>query len=107
MGYCPSGRLFEAAACGAPILSDAWEGLDAFFRPGAEILLAQGTEDAMAALETPDAELARIGRQARERTLAEHTADNRAAELEVLVGDAHGARAAARPTAALFRAEAL
>jgi spore maturation protein CgeB len=107
MGYCPSGRLFEAAACGAPILSDAWEGLDAFFRPGSEILLAHGTEDAMAALETSDAELARIGRLARERTLAEHTADNRAAELEVLVQDAHGGDAAARPTAALSRAEAL
>ena len=107
MGYCPSGRLFEAAACGAPILSDAWEGLDAFFRPGAEILLADGTEDAMAALETPDAELARIGRQARERTLAEHTADNRAAELEALVQDARGGSAAARPMAALSRAEAL
>ena len=40
MGYCPSGRLFEAAACGAPILSDWWEGLEAFFEPGEEILVA-------------------------------------------------------------------
>ncbi|MGE0527382.1 MAG: glycosyltransferase, partial [Bdellovibrionales bacterium] len=38
-GYCPSGRLFEAAACGAPILSDYWEGLDLFFEPGREILV--------------------------------------------------------------------
>ena len=39
MGWCPSGRLFEAAACGAPMLTDAWEGLDAFFEPGREILV--------------------------------------------------------------------
>ena len=64
MGYCPSGRLFEAAACGAPILSDAWEGLDAFFRPDPEILVAHDTEDAIGALETPDAELARIASRA-------------------------------------------
>jgi spore maturation protein CgeB len=24
MGYCPSGRLFEAAACGVPIVTDPW-----------------------------------------------------------------------------------
>jgi spore maturation protein CgeB len=82
MGYCPSGRLFEAAACGAPILSDAWEGLDAFFRPDAEILVAHDTDGAIAALELADAELARIAARARERTLEEHTADRRAAELE-------------------------
>ena len=41
MGYCPSGRLFEAAACGTPIVSDWWEGLDHFFEPGKEILVAK------------------------------------------------------------------
>ena len=41
MGFCPSGRLFEAAACGVPVLSDAWEGLEAFFSPGEEILTAR------------------------------------------------------------------
>ncbi len=40
MGYCPSGRLFEAAACGTAVLSDWWTGLDSFFEPGAEILIA-------------------------------------------------------------------
>ena len=39
MGYCPSGRLFEAAACGVPVLSDTWEGFDTFFEPGAEVLI--------------------------------------------------------------------
>jgi spore maturation protein CgeB len=90
MGWCPSGRLFEAAACGTAILSDAWDGLTSFFQPDAEILLARDTGDAIGALQMPDAELARIGRQARERTLAQHTADNRAAELAAAIEDVTG-----------------
>src|SRR5215207_9608702 len=60
MGWCPSGRLFEAAACGAPILTDTWEGLDAFFTPGSEILIARTTDDAVTALDRSDADLRRI-----------------------------------------------
>ncbi len=81
MGYCPSGRFFEAAACATPLLSDSWEGLDAFFEPGSEILVADTTEDAIAALETPDAELAALARRARERVLDQHTATHRVREL--------------------------
>jgi len=81
MGYCPSGRLFEAAACGAPILSDAWQGLELFFEPGREILTASTTTDALAALDLGPAELEAISRAARERTLDEHTSDVRAGEL--------------------------
>jgi spore maturation protein CgeB len=81
MGYCPSGRLFEAAACGVPVVSDPWEGLDRFFMPGEEILVAEATDDVLAALDRPPAELARIGRAARDRAMAEHTADHRALEL--------------------------
>ncbi len=81
MGYCPSGRLFEAAACGAPVLTDTWVGLDEFFRPGVEVLLADTTEQAVAALEISDEQLARIARAARERVLADHTAERRAAQL--------------------------
>jgi spore maturation protein CgeB len=81
LGWCPSGRLFEAAACGCPILSDAWDGLDAFFTPGEEILVAGNTDDALAALALDDATLADIARRARERTLDEHTAARRADEL--------------------------
>jgi spore maturation protein CgeB len=82
MGYCPSGRLFEAAACGVPILSDAWEGLDEFYDPGSEILVAHDARDAVATLEIGDDELRRIARAARERTLDEHTSAIRARELE-------------------------
>ncbi len=88
MGWCPSGRLFEAAACRAPVLTDLWPGLDAFFAPGEEILAADTTEDALAAIDLSDAELARIGRAARERTLAEHTSEHRVAELIAILQSA-------------------
>lgn len=81
MGWCPSGRIFEAAACGVPIVSDNWDGLDAFFTPGAEILLADTAEDVLAALDRDDAVLRRIASAARERTLAEHSSAARAREL--------------------------
>lgn len=81
MGYCPSGRLFEAAACGAPILSDWWDGLDSFFTPGIEILVGKTAADTVNALSLTDAELYRVGQAARERVLAENTADHRAREL--------------------------
>ena len=86
MGYCPSGRLFEASACGVPVLSDAWEGIETFYSPGREILIGRSADDAVAALLRSPEELARIGRNARERTLALHTADVRALELENVLG---------------------
>jgi spore maturation protein CgeB len=90
MGWCPSGRLFEAAACGAPILSDWWEGLDAFFEPGRDILVGRTSEDAVAALDRSDAELKRIAENARERVLAEHTSAQRALDFEAAVESARG-----------------
>jgi spore maturation protein CgeB len=83
-GHCPSGRLFEAAACGVPVLSDWFEGLDGFFEPGDEILVARTTEEAVAAVSRSRAQLARIGQRARERALAEHTAAARARQLVAL-----------------------
>lgn len=80
-GYCPSGRLFEAAACGTPILSDTFDGLDTFFEPGREILLARTTDEAIDALQRPRDELAAIGTAARTRALAEHTSDVRAQQM--------------------------
>jgi spore maturation protein CgeB len=82
-GWSPSVRLFEAAACGVPVVSDRWDGLDSFFRPGSEILLADSTEDVIRFLRTVDDERrAAIGAAARARVLAEHTAEHRAIELE-------------------------
>jgi spore maturation protein CgeB len=85
MGYCPSGRLFEAAACGTPIVSDWWEGLSSFFEPGREILVANCAEDVEHALDLPPEELAEIASLARTRTLSEHTAERRSMELLNLV----------------------
>ncbi len=93
-GWCPSGRLFEAAACGAPLLSDVWEGLETFFTPGDEILLAQTAEDVLLALDCSPEQLRRMAARARDRVLAEHTAAHRASELEALL------QAAAPPLAA-------
>jgi spore maturation protein CgeB len=95
MGWCPSGRLFEAAACGAPILSDVWEGLECFYAPGEDILVARRTDDTLSALDLADAELGRIAARARERTLAEHTSAARAEELLTAVTQAEHRSAAA------------
>ena len=96
MGYCPSGRLFEAAACGAPLLSDGWEGLDLFFEPGSEIIVARDSNEATAALGLGEAELGRIARRARERVLAEHTAEQRVQELEEALESGAGRAPAVR-----------
>jgi spore maturation protein CgeB len=87
MGWCPSGRLFEAAACGAAIVTDVWEGLDAFFAPD-EVLPARDAGDIDSALDLSDREISRIGRAARDRTLSTHTSMHRAAELEHLIESA-------------------
>lgn len=83
-GYCPSGRLFEAAACGVPLLSDKWEGLDSFFVPGEEIVLVDSAEEVVLALTRPEEELRGIAAAARKRVLAEHTGEHRIAELEAI-----------------------
>jgi spore maturation protein CgeB len=82
-GYSPSVRLFEAAACGTPIISDRWKGIETFFRPGEEILIAATPDDTLRYLRSlPEEERIALGRRARARVLAEHTAAHRAAQLE-------------------------
>jgi spore maturation protein CgeB len=81
-GYSPSIRLFEAAACGTPIISDSWAGLDSLFTPGEEILIAETSQEVLSMLhELPEARRRSIGRRARERVLQGHTALHRAREL--------------------------
>ena len=79
-GWSPSVRLFEAAACATPIVSDRWTGLDHLFDPASEIVLADTADDVTAALDHSDGTA--IGRAGQARVLAEHTAAHRAAELE-------------------------
>jgi spore maturation protein CgeB len=91
-GWSPSVRLFEAAACGVPIISDWWDGLDSLFEPGREILIAEHASDVLRFLRKPDEDRKRIASRARERVLAEHTAAHRAQELEAYVAEATAAR---------------
>jgi spore maturation protein CgeB len=88
-GYSPSVRLFEAAACGTPIISDSWAGLGTLFAPGRDILIAGGSDDVCGYLmDLPEAERARIGMNGRERVLQGHTSMHRAIELEGFVAEA-------------------
>jgi len=82
-GYSPSVRLFEAAACGAAIVSDYWRGLESLFEIGREVLVANATGEILRLLrETSPEQLTGLGARVRKRIQAEHTAAHRAAELE-------------------------
>ncbi|MBP0444189.1 glycosyltransferase [Roseomonas sp. SSH11] len=100
-GYSPSVRLFEAGACGVPIISDRWDGIETLLRPGEELLLADGAEDVLHVLRTMPEERRRAMSEAlRTRVLGEHTASHRAAELEGHLREAMARQAAARPAEA-------
>lgn len=86
LGHSPSVRLFEAAACGATIISDRWDGIETVLEPGAEILLVEDREDVLAILDRGPAPA--VGAAARERVLAEHTAAHRAEQLHALLAEA-------------------
>jgi spore maturation protein CgeB len=86
LGYSPSVRLFEAAACGVPIISDRWPGLATIFTPGREILVADSAAEVLGYLrEMPEAERLALADRARRHVLANHTAAHRAALLESYV----------------------
>jgi len=92
-GWSPSVRLFEAAACGVPIISDRWSGLDELFAIGDEILIADTTDDVLSFLhDLGEDERRAIGTRARQRVLRNHTAAHRARELEGYVREALSAR---------------
>ncbi|HEX8218648.1 MAG TPA: glycosyltransferase [Chloroflexia bacterium] len=92
-GYSPSVRLFEAAACGVPIISDYWDGLDTIFEAGSEILVARSPEDTLSYLrELTEEERLRIGERARQRVLQHHTSAHRARELEAYALELLGKR---------------
>jgi len=85
-GYSPSVRLFEAAACGVPIMSDRSAGLASFFTPGSEIVLVDDARDVLSLLNgCTNQERLAVAERARARVLREHTASHRVAELEEYV----------------------
>lgn len=82
-GWSPSVRIFEAAACGTPIISDRWDGIESLLVPGEEIFLADSPDEVLRLLrELSEEERRAVGERARRRILSEHTAAHRAAELE-------------------------
>jgi spore maturation protein CgeB len=85
-GFSPATRVFEAAGAGACLITDAWEGIDAFLEPEREVLVARDGAGVAAHVAGLDAQkAARIGHAARTRILAEHTYARRAAELDLLL----------------------
>ena len=90
-GYSPSVRLFEAAACATPIISDYWNGLETFFTPGKEILVASTSTDVVSYLsEMSEIQRVEIGLRARAKVLSRHTSEHRARELEAHVAELIG-----------------
>lgn len=77
-GWSPSVQLFEAAACGAPIVTDAWAGIEDYFEPGREIIVARDDFDPGS---LSDDERAEMGKKARERVITQHTPAHRAEEF--------------------------
>jgi spore maturation protein CgeB len=97
-GYSPSVRLFEAAACATPIVSDRWTGLDRLFEPGREIMLAEAADEVLRVLtKRDDAGRCALAQAARARVLAEHTATHRAGQLERDLREAMARARSARP----------
>ena len=86
-GHSPSVRLFEASACGVPIISDAWVGLSDIFEVGKEIEVATTTHEVLRLLATDSESRQAIGLAGRSRTLAQHTAAHRAVELECCISN--------------------
>jgi spore maturation protein CgeB len=85
-GFSPSGRLFEAAGCGVPVISDRWTGVEQFFSPGEEIVIATDADDVTDALLMPEKKRLEIASKAYQRVQREHTAMHRIKEFERIIG---------------------
>lgn len=96
-GFAPTRRLFEAAGCGTPVVTDRWPGVDSFFKPGREILVVESSEEVEAILrDLGDEERRAIGERARQVVLERHTTAQRAAELERVIAERREARSRQR-----------
>jgi spore maturation protein CgeB len=106
-GYSPSVRLFEAAACGTPIISDVWPGIERFFTPGKEILLARRGRDTLQYVrDIPEGIRVSIAESARARVVRLHSSAERARELESYVAEVRGsAQPEANASIATFQAD--
>jgi len=85
-GWSPPTRIFEAAGAGACVITDAWAGVDDFFTPGHEMLVAADAAEVAAHVDGLDAARSRrIGARAADRALAAHTYGQRAAQVDDLL----------------------
>jgi spore maturation protein CgeB len=92
-GYSPATRVFEAAGAGACLISDAWEGMDLFLEPDAEVLIARDGRDVAEIMSGLTPRRARnIGARARRRILRQHTYDKRAETVVALLREAVDAK---------------
>jgi len=85
LGFSPSGRIFEAAGCGVPVITDYWKGLEQFFKPGEEIIVVNDTEDVLRSLNMTEADRKSIAANAYRRVLKDHTAECRIEEFERII----------------------
>jgi spore maturation protein CgeB len=103
-GHSPGPRLFEAAACGVPVITDRWPGLETFFVPEQEVVVVQHAQEVVRLLrEMPDKQRHQLAERGRRRVLADHSAARRAELLEGLLRETleQRARARHRPAAAM------
>ena len=90
-GWSPSVRLFEAAACGTPVVSDWWDGLDEFFPVPNALRVANSTQETLSIVrDVGEDERLEIGARARAQVLARHTSAHRARELEAILSEIVG-----------------
>ncbi|MFB6452788.1 CgeB family protein [Bradyrhizobium tunisiense] len=93
LGFSPSVRLFEAAACGTPIISDRWPGIETIFKPASEILIVSEAKEVVEILrDMPEERRRTIAENARRRVLADHTSEHRAQQLETYYLEASARR---------------
>ncbi|MDX1198597.1 glycosyltransferase [Sinorhizobium medicae] len=94
-GFSPATRVFEAAGAGACLITDYWEGIELFLKPGEEVLVARDGRDVAELMQKLTSANAReIGERALRRVLAEHTYAHRAAEVDRILRQARRMEAA-------------
>ncbi|MEL7162238.1 MAG: glycosyltransferase [Bacteroidota bacterium] len=82
MGYTPTRRLLAAAACGVPVLTDSWDGLDYFLEPNREVFCVSDRDAVLKILyHTEESQRIKLGTEARKRILAQHTIAHRAEQF--------------------------
>lgn len=90
VGFSPPTRIFEAAGAGCCLITDAWQGIETFFRPGHEILIASSASEIVRLLrEVPERQAKEIGEAMRERARRDHTYSQRAAQVHEIFSNVH------------------